>query len=57
MLADVKTDVTTDMQFNSEQKSRNIKRLGRSDTWGCENCKQKGDIHYMRELLCSGETK
>jgi hypothetical protein len=47
MLADVKTDeqiqrpsdlsvisdVTTDMQFNSEQKSRNIKRLGRSDTW------------------------
>ena len=39
------SDATTGMQFNSEQESRNIFRLGQSDTWACENCKQKGDVH------------
>ena len=43
----------TDPEINSEQEPRNIYRLGRSDTWACENCRQKGDIHYMREHLCS----
>jgi hypothetical protein len=48
---------TPDLQFNSEQESCNIFRLGRSDIWGCENCRQKGDVHFMRELLCRGKTK
>jgi hypothetical protein len=51
------SDVTTDMQFNSEQKSRNIYRLGGSDIWACEWYRQKGDVHYMREHLCKGVTK
>jgi hypothetical protein len=41
----------------SEQESRSIFRLGQSDVWACENCKQKGDVHYMREHLCRGEIK
>ena len=45
------------MDLNSEQESRSIFRLGRSDTWACENCKQKGDVHYMREHMCRGEIK
>ena len=51
------SDATTDLQFNSEQESRNIFRLGRSDTWACELCKQKGDVHYMRQHLCRGGIK
>ena len=50
-------DATTDMHLNSEQESRNIFRLGQSDIWACENCRQKGDVHYMREHLCRGEIK
>ena len=45
------------MDLNSEQESRSIFRLGRSDTWACKNCKQKGDVHYMREHMCRGEIK
>jgi hypothetical protein len=68
MLADVTTDeqnlrtsdasdtydAAADLQFSSEQESRNIFRLGQSDTWACENCKQKGDVHYMKGRLCRG---
>jgi hypothetical protein len=50
-------DTVTDLQFNSEQESRNIFRLGRSDIWACERCRQKGDLHYMRQHLCRGEIK
>jgi DNA replicative helicase MCM subunit Mcm2 (Cdc46/Mcm family) len=50
-------DAATDVQFNSKQESRNIFRLGHSDTWGCERCKQKGDVHYMRGHLCRGDVK
>jgi DNA replicative helicase MCM subunit Mcm2 (Cdc46/Mcm family) len=50
-------DTTTDMQFNSEQGSCNIFRLGHSDIWACKLCRQKGDIHYMKEHLCRGEMK
>jgi hypothetical protein len=48
------TDVsnTTRNRQDDLQKSAKIFRLGRSDTWACENCKQKGDVHYMREHLC-----
>jgi hypothetical protein len=31
-----------------------IHRLGRSDTWACRDCKQKGDRHFMKVHNCSG---
>jgi hypothetical protein len=31
-----------------------IYRLGHSDTWACEDCKQKGDKWFMQQHLCSG---
>jgi hypothetical protein len=34
-----------------------IYRLGRSDTFACENCKLKGDIHYMKQHNCKGQSK
>ena len=55
-LSDI-NDATTDMHLNSEQESRSIFRLGHSDTWASENCRQKGDVHYMRQHLCRGEIK
>ena len=51
------SDATTDLQFNSEQESRSIFRLGHSDIWACEHCKQKGDVYYMRQHLCRGGIK
>jgi hypothetical protein len=50
-------DATTGMHLNSEQESRSIFRFGHSDIWACENCKQKDDVHYMRQHLCRGEIK
>jgi hypothetical protein len=50
-------DTAADLQVNSEQESRYIYRLGHSDTWACENCRQKGDVHYMGKHLCKGVTK
>jgi hypothetical protein len=35
--------------------SNSIYRLGHSDSWACHNCKQIGDIHYMKQHLCSGK--
>ena len=29
-----------------------IYRLEDSDTWGCKNCRLKGDIHEMRDHVC-----
>lgn len=37
--------------------SKTIYRLGHSDTWACRNCKQKGDIHYMKQHNCRGQSK
>jgi hypothetical protein len=34
--------------------SQTIYRLGHSDTWACKDCKQTGDIHYMKVHNCSG---
>jgi hypothetical protein len=34
-----------------------IYRLGHSDTFACENCNQKGDIWFMRQHICRGQTK
>ena len=46
------SNTTSNRQDDLKQNSPMIFRLGRSDTWACENCKQKGDVHYMREHLC-----
>jgi DNA replicative helicase MCM subunit Mcm2 (Cdc46/Mcm family) len=32
-----------------------IYRLGHSDIWACKDCKQKGDVHYMEQHLCSSQ--
>ncbi len=51
------SDTFGDQQIIKEQESCNIYRLGHSDTWACENCRQKGDVHHMRGHLCSGDAK
>ena len=37
--------------------SSSIHRLGHSDTFACENCKQKGDIWFMKQHNCKGQSK
>lgn len=32
-----------------------IHRLGDSDNWACKNCKQRGDIHYMKQHPCTDQ--
>jgi hypothetical protein len=34
--------------FNS-----NIHRIGYSDIWECDNCRLKGDIHFMKQHICT----
>jgi hypothetical protein len=34
-----------------------IHRLGRSDTFACENCNLKGDKWFMRQHICRGQSK
>lgn len=38
----------------SDQIHKNIYRYGKSDTWGCKNCKQNGDRWYMEQHQCRG---
>jgi len=41
--------------INKDEKLFNpsIQRLGFSDTWECERCPQTGDIHYMKQHICT----
>jgi len=41
--------------INKDEKLFNpsIQRLGYSDTWECERCPQTGDIHYMKQHICT----
>jgi hypothetical protein len=32
-----------------------VYRLGYSDIFACHSCKQRGDIHYMKNHICSGK--
>jgi len=41
-------------QLTQQQVSTPIYKLGRSDTWACKNCRQRGDIHYMKQHFCKG---
>ena len=34
-----------------------IHRLGRSDTFVCKDCNLKGDIWFMRQHICRGQSK
>jgi hypothetical protein len=34
-----------------------IYRLGHSDTFACKDCKLKGDIWFMEQHPCKGQTK
>ena len=34
-----------------------IHRLGRSDTFACKDCNLKGDIWFMKQHLCKGQSK
>jgi hypothetical protein len=36
-----------------EVSKSTIFRLGRSDIFGCHNCKQRGDMSYMETHYCS----
>ena len=38
-----------------EVSKSTILRLGRSDIFGCHNCKQRGDRWYMETHDCSGK--
>ena len=40
--------------LSSIAKSKSIYRLGHSDTFGCHNCKQKGDKWFMQKHFCQG---
>ncbi|MGN6633349.1 MAG: hypothetical protein ACTHKP_14115 [Nitrososphaeraceae archaeon] len=47
--SDVSEHMTRPQTYSlTEKEPHNIFRLGRSDTWACQNCRQKGDVHYMR---------
>jgi hypothetical protein len=37
--------------------NRNIRRIGYSDTWECDLCSQKEDIHYMKQHICKNNNK
>lgn len=40
-----------------EEIQENIYRVGRTDTWACRCCKNRGDKWYMRQHPCSGLKK
>lgn len=40
--------------LSSITESKSIYRLGHSDTFGCHNCKQKGDKWFMEKHFCQG---
>ena len=46
------TNDTNDTLHTSYGPKPIIYRLGDSDTWGCKNCRLKGDIHEMRNHVC-----
>ena len=46
------TNATNDTLHTSYDPKPLVYRLGDSDTWGCENCRLKGDIHEMRNHVC-----
>ena len=39
---------------SSSGEPRPIYRLGRSDVFGCHNCRQKGDKWFMQKHMCRG---
>ena len=41
-----------DLLHTSYDQKPIIYRLGDSDTWGCKNCRLRGDIHEMRDHVC-----
>jgi hypothetical protein len=47
--------VVHDDSFHSKRGTGTIYRYGQSDTHGCNYCKQRGDIHYMRNHECNGK--
>jgi pyruvate dehydrogenase complex dehydrogenase (E1) component len=40
--------------LSSIAKSKSIYHIGHSDTFGCHNCKQKGDKWFMQKHFCQG---
>jgi hypothetical protein len=49
------TKLTETKEKENELNSFNpsIYRIGSTDTWGCDNCPQKGDIHFMKKHPCT----
>jgi hypothetical protein len=44
--------IPTPSSFPADSPS--VHRLGKTDTWACKNCNQKGDRWYMRQHNCRG---
>ena len=42
-------------EVEEESFNPNIYRMGSTDTWGCDKCTQKGDIHYMKNHICTSK--
>lgn len=42
---------------NKEEIQKSIYRVGKTDNWKCNNCKQHGDKWYMRQHPCKGLNK
>ena len=45
-----------DPSQQSEGIVKNVYRLGHSDIWACNNCKQRGDKWFMQKHLCRGSS-
>jgi hypothetical protein len=49
------SQVPQDDSFHTKWGHGTIYRHGQSDTHGCNYCKQRGDIHYMKNHECIGK--
>jgi hypothetical protein len=47
-------DAIQSLQNGDTTEMNKIYRLGHSDIWACNDCRQKGDIHYMKQHICKG---
>ena len=51
------TDPTLNDCTADISKDESIFRIGNTDSFGCPNCKLKGDKWFMQEHNCSGQSK
>jgi hypothetical protein len=49
------SQVIQDDSFHTKWGAGAIYRYGQSDTHGCNHCRLRGDIHFMRNHECTGK--